>query len=324
MAEVKWIKLNVGMFDGNSFKRIKKAKIGGESFRDKLTAVWFELMDFAGKCNAGGQLIESSEIPFSNIEDIAIIIDREPEELNLCMQYYITNRMVTVIDDVYMLTNWAKYQNEDGLEKIREQNRLRQAKYKNKKKLLLESNVTDNVTVTQGNATDKEEEKEKEEDKDKEHSLSESVAKRKRFTPPAPEKSCEDKKNYGTFENVMLSDDEYSKICEKYGKGTANELINSFSCKLKSKGYKSVNHCATIMQWAVEDGVKEKGSFDYDEFWELALARCYNESITPRAAIEREAIQRSEEKAKNPPKTAADDPDIRTQMEKLKERLNGA
>lgn len=152
MAEVKWIKLNVGMFDGNSFKRIKKAKIGGESFRDKLTAVWFELMDFAGKCNAGGQLIESPEIPFSNIEDIAVLIDREPEELNLCMQYYISNNMISVIDDIYMLTNWSKYQNEDGLEKIREQNRIRQQRWYEKQKAL--PNVIPNVSITQPNATD--------------------------------------------------------------------------------------------------------------------------------------------------------------------------
>ena len=44
---VQWIKMKVGMFDGESFKRIKKAKIGGLEFRDKLTAVWFELMDLA-------------------------------------------------------------------------------------------------------------------------------------------------------------------------------------------------------------------------------------------------------------------------------------
>ena len=31
MADVKWIKLKVGMFDGMSFKKIKKAKIGGET-----------------------------------------------------------------------------------------------------------------------------------------------------------------------------------------------------------------------------------------------------------------------------------------------------
>ena len=159
--EVKWIKLNVGMFDGNSFKKIKKAKIGGESFRDKLTAVWFELLDFAGKCNAGGQLVESPEIPFASIEDIAILIDRDPEELQLCMQFFVTNRMVSVIDDVYMLTNWSKYQNEDGLEKIRRQNRERVAKYRANQKLL-DCNVTSNVTVTLGNAI----EEDKEEDKD--------------------------------------------------------------------------------------------------------------------------------------------------------------
>ena len=157
MADVKWIKLNVGMFDGNSFKKIKKAKIGGESFRDKLTAVWFELMDFAGKCNAGGQLIESPEIPFSSIEDIAILIDREPEELSLCMNYYINNHMIVVIDDIYMLANWSKYQNIEGMERIREQNRKRVAKHRQNQKLL-GCNVTSNVTVTECNATETEKE----------------------------------------------------------------------------------------------------------------------------------------------------------------------
>ena len=168
MAEVKWIKLNVGMFDGYSFKKIKKAKIAGESFRDKLTAVWFELMDFAGKCNAGGKLIESPEIPFSSIEDIAIVIDREPEELTLCMEYYIRNNMITIIDDVYMLTNWAKYQNEEGLEKIREQTRKRVARHRENQKLLA-NNENCNVTVTLRNAIEEDIEidKEIELDKDK-------------------------------------------------------------------------------------------------------------------------------------------------------------
>ena len=62
MADVKWIKMMVGMFDGMSFKKIKRAKIGGESFRDKLTAVWFELMDLAGKCNNDGALVNSCGI----------------------------------------------------------------------------------------------------------------------------------------------------------------------------------------------------------------------------------------------------------------------
>lgn len=176
MAEVKWIKLKVGMFDGMSFKKIKKAKIGGESFRDKLTAVWFELMDFAGRCNHDGAFISPREIPFYELADIATMIDRDEEELSLCMSFFINEGMVSVVDDVYMLSNWSEYQNTDGLEKIREQNRLRQAKFKEKQKLL-SGNVTGNVTVTQGNATDIDKDKELDKEKDKD-TLSKDKVKR--------------------------------------------------------------------------------------------------------------------------------------------------
>ena len=136
VTDVKWIKLKVGMFDGESFKKIKRAKIGGEKFRDKLTAIWFELMDFAGKCNHSGAFINSKEIPYTDLEDIATMIDREPEELQLCMAFYVKEGMVEIIDDVYMLSNWSMYQNEAGLEKLREQRRIAQAKWRAKQKAL--------------------------------------------------------------------------------------------------------------------------------------------------------------------------------------------
>lgn len=140
MTDVKWIKLKVGMFDGESFKKIKRAKIGGEKFRDKLTAIWFELMDFAGKCNHSGAFINSKEIPYTDLEDIATMIDREPEELQLCMAFYVKEGMVEIIDDVYMLSNWSMYQNEAGLEKLREQRRVAQAKWRAKQKALSAGN----------------------------------------------------------------------------------------------------------------------------------------------------------------------------------------
>ena len=154
MTDVKWVKLKVGMFDGESFKKIKRAKIGGQNFRDKLTAVWFELLDFAGKCNHGGAFINDHEIPFTDIEDISAMIDREPDELQLCMTYYINQGMIEIIDDIYQLSNWTKYQNEDKLSQIREQNRIRQANYRARKALKPpepdipeeEEGVTSNVT----------------------------------------------------------------------------------------------------------------------------------------------------------------------------------
>lgn len=131
---IQWIKLKVGMFDGNSFKKIKRAMIGGVSYRDKLTAVWFELMDLAGKSNANGYLIDNNEIPYHTFEDIAIMIDRETEEVELCMQFFIKEKMVEIIDNVYCLSNFLRYQNEDGLNKLREQKRIAQAKWREKKK----------------------------------------------------------------------------------------------------------------------------------------------------------------------------------------------
>lgn len=132
---VQWLKLKVGMFDGNSFKKIKRAKIGGVSYRDKLTAIWFELLDLAGKSNANGYLIDNNEIPYHTFEDIAVMLDREEKEVELCMQFFISEKMVEIIDDIYCLTNFTKYQNEDGLSKIREQKRISQAKWRERKKL---------------------------------------------------------------------------------------------------------------------------------------------------------------------------------------------
>lgn len=134
MADVKWIKLKVGMFDGESFKKIKRAKIGGESFRDKLTAVWFELMDLAGKCNHAGAFINSKGIPYTSIDDIATQIDRDNDELSLCMNFFINEGMVSLDEDIYSLANWQDYQNVDALDDIRERKRIAQQKWREKKK----------------------------------------------------------------------------------------------------------------------------------------------------------------------------------------------
>lgn len=132
---VQWIKFKVGMFDGESFKRIKRAKIGGVTYRDKLTSVWFELMDLAGKSNKNGYLIDANDLPYRTYEDIAIMLDRDEKEVELCMQFYLSENMVEIIDNIYCLTNFLKYQSEEGLAKIREQARIRQANWKERKKI---------------------------------------------------------------------------------------------------------------------------------------------------------------------------------------------
>ena len=178
MAEVTWIRMMVDMFDGMSFKRIKRARIGGERFRDKLTAIWFELMALAGRCNHDGAFIEQNGTVLSELEDIAIQIDREEEELNLCMTFYIKEGMISLNDGVYRIANWAEYQNADRLLEIREYNRLAKQKSRAKQKLLqAPSEDVKDMSMTSQPCQGTEEEKEEDKEKDIEDSIYHSAKK---------------------------------------------------------------------------------------------------------------------------------------------------
>lgn len=94
---------------------------------------------------------------------------------------------------------------------------------------------------------------------------------------PAPEEN--DKKIFGCFENVEMSVEDRERLTSMFGETVASELVDNLSRKLKSKGYKYEDHYATILIWAQKDGVKPiteaSGSFDTNEFFELALARSF-------------------------------------------------
>lgn len=146
MNQVEWLKFKVGMFDGHSFKKIKRAKIDGVvDFRDKLTAVWFELIDLAGKVNNNGYYF-NDDLAYTNFEEIAIMIDRTEKEVELCINWFIQNDMMERINSHLLLTNFTKYQNNDGLKKIREQNRLRQQKYRERQQGVLQLETVDTLS----------------------------------------------------------------------------------------------------------------------------------------------------------------------------------
>jgi predicted phage replisome organizer len=262
MAEVQWIRLMVGMFDGDSFKRIKRAQIGGVPFRDKLTAVWFELLDLAGKSNANGYLINSNEIPYRSFEDIATMLDRDEKEIELCMQYFVSEQMVEIIDDIYCLTNFIRYQNQDGLAKIREQNRLRQKKWYDKKKALEAPNEKPNVRLTLSNAL----EIDKEIDTDKD--IIKEIHKEKKpnakaFVPP-------------TYDEVLS----YAK--EKGREDIAKEFFEYFNVGnwIDSKGNKVKNWKQKFITWcsrnkASETKQSKQCNLDAKAVFARALERTY-------------------------------------------------
>ncbi len=145
---VKWIKMIVGAFDGSSFKKIKRATIDGASYRDKLTAVWFELLDLAGKTNHDGLLVDRNEIPYESFEDIAIMLDRDEKEIELCMEFYLKEQMIKIVNKTYCITKFVEYQSADEHERIKEQRNQRQKRWRERVKLGEATIVEDDETST--------------------------------------------------------------------------------------------------------------------------------------------------------------------------------
>lgn len=132
---------------------------------DTLLIIWIKLLSQAGRTNANGYIFLSENIPFTE-EMLSTLFNRPIATVRLALQTFKQFGMIDITDDQYIcISNWEKHQNVDGLEKIREQNRLR--KQKQREKLRLETSRDNHGTITQSHATDIEEDKELDIDKEK-------------------------------------------------------------------------------------------------------------------------------------------------------------
>lgn len=159
-GKIDWIKINTDMFDNKKIKII-------ESFpdADTLIVIWVKLICEAGKLNADGWIFLSANLPYT-LEELAIALDRPVNTVKLALSTFERLQMITFDEEKgVLLNNFADIQNTEGMKKIREGNRERQARLRERRKLALpEANVEEilntpsgSVTrdVTLSNATDK-------------------------------------------------------------------------------------------------------------------------------------------------------------------------
>jgi|SRR5665647_518775 len=169
MADVKWIRIATDMFNNRKIKQIRKMPDG-----DALLVIWMQTLCLSGQINDNGLMHFSKDIPFTD-EMLATEFDRPIQIIRLALTTFEKFGMIEVFNNILIVSNWEKYQSADKLQQIREQNRVRQQKFKENQKLLSESNVTVTLPVTQGNATELELELELELDKDKDIKIYSSV-----------------------------------------------------------------------------------------------------------------------------------------------------
>ena len=148
MSDVKWIKISTGIFDDEKILLIESMPEA-----DAIIVIWFKLLTLAGKQNNDGVFILNDKIPYTE-EMLATIFRRPLQVVRLALNVFEQFGMIEIVNNTITIPSWEKHQNIEGLEKIREQNRKRVAKYREKQKCL-EAPEECNVTVTQRNAIDK-------------------------------------------------------------------------------------------------------------------------------------------------------------------------
>ena len=226
MADVKWIKIVTDIFENEKIVLIENMPDA-----DSLIVVWFKILCLAGRQNKGGVLQISKKMAYTD-EMLATIFRTELDTIKIALEVFLSFGMIGKSGDCYIIKNWEKYQNVDGLKKIREQTKQRTAKYRDKKRLASDNSDGD-VTVTQCDATDKNREDKNREDKNRTNNI----------ISDKPKKIV-----LGSYSNVFFDEIEFEKLKAEFT--DYEEQIENLSEYMESTGRKYKNHLATIRSWA--------------------------------------------------------------------------
>lgn len=123
MADVGWVRLSTRLFENRKIKYLLNQPKGAE-----LVLLWVHLLCAAGTVNDGGRVYISQNVmytPQSLAADFGVSKTIADKALTL---FHDLELIEVESDGCIQILGWEKHQNVTGLEKIREQNRLRKQK----------------------------------------------------------------------------------------------------------------------------------------------------------------------------------------------------
>lgn len=136
MNEIKWIKIDIGLFANRKIKYLRTFSDG-----DTLVVLWVQLLCLAGS-NEDGLICVTPDMPYT-LEQLATVCDVSAGQMGDALVMFEKLGMVTISDGFISICNWEKYQATEKMKKIREDTRKRVARYREKK-----SNAECNADVT--------------------------------------------------------------------------------------------------------------------------------------------------------------------------------
>ena len=291
---MKWIKLWTDTFDGESFKKIR-----GEKNRDELTAVWVELLAFAGRCDAGGRFCDPRGEPYT-VEEIAKQICRKTKKFEKIFEFFLKNKMIFFEkNNFFGIENWDKYQAKNGelsdeekAEKLKEYNRKAQRRSRERRRIShgdvnagcqeknLDNTLTDTLTCQEKEST-----KEKEKEKDSKN-IYNSILSITREENLDTYDTCELYEQYVKFGPVIMSEDELHNLSGQMSYEELEHYLGVVAgCEESGKVYTRRAHHDAIIEMCADDraagiSIPRKaatGSFDTRDFFAAAVKKALNE-----------------------------------------------
>lgn len=250
MADVKWIKITTDMFDNRKIKHLRKLPEG-----NNIVLIWVMLLTMAGRCNSGGMIFLTENIPYTP-KMLADELGFEENTVKIALKSLEQLEMITMDERLLMIPGWEEHQNAEALDKIKEQNNIRKRRQRERQKLLTShGNVTEmsrDTSVTKdGHAREchaTEEDKEEDKDKEKEYIYCTSDTAEDTKTAQKPKKDKPVKHKYGEYNNVLLTDEELDKLKTKFPDW--ENRIERLSEYMASTGKAYKSHYVTILSWS--------------------------------------------------------------------------
>ena len=108
MAEIRWIKLRIDMFDDEKIKIIQSMPEG-----DAILVIWIRIIALAGKCNSNGLVLVEDEFPYTD-EMLSVIFGKPLSTVKLALATFEKFRMIENTEKGIYITNFDKHQNIEG------------------------------------------------------------------------------------------------------------------------------------------------------------------------------------------------------------------
>jgi predicted phage replisome organizer len=160
-SEIHWFKITTDMFDDEKILIIEAMPD-----RDALLIIWVKLLAQAAKTNDSGYIYLTETIPYT-VEMLATVFRRPVATVRLAIATLVQLQMIEMDEKgKIFVINWAKHQNIEGMERVRQLDRERHRKFRSKQHQLLLGNVTsrDSHAIDSDSDSDLEREKEREQD----------------------------------------------------------------------------------------------------------------------------------------------------------------